>query len=95
MTGEKNVNKRFSLHPLQLHQTDLYFFFQDGQLYSGTVADFSGSDSLIIRNQLRTEQYNLKHLNGPNFVGSVEDEDYVYFFFREEAVEFMNCGKVR
>ena len=70
-------------------------FFLDGQLYSGTVADFSGSDSLIIRNQLRTEQYNLKHLNGPNFVGSVEDEDYVYFFFREEAVEFMNCGKVR
>ena len=68
--------------------------FTDGQLYSGTVADFSGSDALVIRDQLRTEQYNLKHLNRPNFVGSVEDEDYVYFFFREEAVEFMNCGKV-
>jgi hypothetical protein len=27
-------------------------------------------------------------------VGAVEDEDFVYFFFREEAVEFMNCGKV-
>ena len=73
----------------------ILFSLADGQLYSGTVADFSGSDALIIRDQLRTEQYNLKHLNGPNFVGSVEDEDYVYFFFREEAVEFMNCGKVR
>ena len=31
---------------------------------------------------------------GPNFVSSIEDEDYVYFFFREEAVEFINCGKV-
>lgn len=32
---------------------------------------------------------------GPDFVNSVEDEDFVYFFFREEAVEAMNCGKVR
>ncbi len=31
---------------------------------------------------------------GPDFVGAVEDKDFVYFFFREEAVEFMNCGKV-
>jgi len=33
-------------------------------LYSGTVADFSGSDALIIRDNIRTEQYDLKHLNG-------------------------------
>ena len=78
--------------PFPLTHTD--YHFAGGQLYSGTVADFSGSDALVIRDQLRTEQYNLKHLNRPNFVGSVEDEDYVYFFFREEAVEFMNCGKV-
>ncbi len=32
--------------------------------------------------------------SGPDFVGAVEDEDFVYFFFREEAVEFINCGKV-
>lgn len=67
--------------------------FTDGQLYSGTVSDFSGADALIIKDQIRTEQYNLKHLNGPDFVGAVEDEDFVYFFFREEAVEFINCGK--
>lgn len=29
----------------------------------------------------------------PNFVGSFEIGDYVYFFFRESAVEYINCGK--
>lgn len=29
----------------------------------------------------------------PNFVGSFELGDYVYFFFRESAVEYINCGK--
>ena len=28
-----------------------------------------------------------------DFVGSFEIGDYVYFFFREVAVEYMNCGK--
>ena len=64
-------------------------------MYAGTVADFSATDALIIKNRLRTEQYDLKHLNEPHFVNSLEDEDHVYFFFRESAVEFMNCGKVR
>lgn len=65
------------------------------------MSDFSGSDSLIIREKwkngqyTRTGQYNLNHLNSPDFVGSVEDDDYVYFFFREEAIENMNCAKVR
>ena len=30
----------------------------------------------------------------PNFVSSVADGDYVYFFLRETAVEYINCGKV-
>ena len=38
---------------------------------------------------------NLFLSSGPDFVASVEDRDHVYFFFREEAVEYMNCGKVR
>ena len=38
-------------------------FFSGGELYSGTVSDFSGTDALIYRNPLRTEQYDLKHLN--------------------------------
>ena len=24
----------------------------------------------------------------------LSDEEYVYFFFREQAVEYINCGKV-
>jgi hypothetical protein len=39
-------------------------FLAGGELYSGTVADFSASDALIIRDRLRTEQFDLKHLNG-------------------------------
>ena len=29
----------------------------------------------------------------PNFVGSFDVGDYVYFFLRETSVEYMNCGK--
>lgn len=29
----------------------------------------------------------------PNFVGSFDVGEYVYFFFREHAVEYINCGK--
>ena len=72
----------------------MYISFSDGELYAGTVADFSATDPLILKRRLRTEQYDLKHLNEPHFVSSLEDEDHVYFFFRESAIEFMNCGKV-
>ena len=41
-----------------------FFSFSAGDLYSGTVADFSATDSLIIKERLRTEQYDYKHLNG-------------------------------
>ena len=32
-------------------------------------------------------------LDKPDFVGSYEVGDHVYFFFREMAVEYMNCGR--
>lgn len=32
-------------------------------------------------------------LSEPNFVGSFDIGEYVYFFFREHAVEYINCGK--
>ncbi|XP_054278176.1 semaphorin-1A-like isoform X1 [Macrosteles quadrilineatus] len=66
----------------------------DGQMYSATVADFSGLDALIFREPLRTERSDLKLLNDPNFVSSMVYDEYVLFFFREAAVEYMNCGKV-
>jgi len=91
------------------------------QLYSGTVADFSGGDPLIYKEPMRTERLDFKQLNGkrleqtiiknlycllktkrflffcftdPNFVSSLEYKDYIFFFFREIAVEYINCGKV-
>lgn len=67
--------------------------FVDGDLYTGTVADFSGMDPIIYREPLQTEQYDSMSLNAPNFVSSLTQGDFVYFFFRETAVEFINCGK--
>ena len=37
---------------------------------------------------------NLTHIPAPDFVKMLEDDDYVYFFLREQAVEYINCGKV-
>ncbi|XP_067131237.1 semaphorin-1A-like isoform X3 [Centruroides vittatus] len=67
--------------------------FADGDLYVATVAQFTGADPLIYREPLRTEQYNFKYLNAPNFVRSLHHGEFVYFFFRETAVEYINCGK--
>ncbi|KAI4488699.1 hypothetical protein M0802_011369 [Mischocyttarus mexicanus] len=68
--------------------------FVEGQLYAATVADFTGGAPLILRDKIRTERSDLNQLNGPNFVSSFAYEDYVFFFYRETAVEYMNCGKV-
>ncbi|XP_075681353.1 LOW QUALITY PROTEIN: semaphorin-1A-like [Dermatophagoides pteronyssinus] len=62
-------------------------------LYVATVAGFTGADPLIYREPLRTEQFNPKHLNAPNFVSSFPYNGHVYFLFRETAVEYINCGK--
>uniref|UniRef100_A0A6G1SMH5 Semaphorin-2A n=2 Tax=Aceria tosichella TaxID=561515 RepID=A0A6G1SMH5_9ACAR len=75
-------------------------------LYTGTATDFNKADPLIFRTELynqtsgqkiheakRTTKYDSKWLDKPNFVGSFEIGDYVYFFFRENAVEYINCGK--
>lgn len=34
------------------------------------------------------------YISAPNFVNSLTHGDFVYFFFRETAVEYINCGKV-
>jgi hypothetical protein len=39
-------------------------FVADGDLYTGTVADFSGMDPIIYREPLQTEQYDSMSLNG-------------------------------
>ncbi|XP_065335905.1 semaphorin-1A-like isoform X2 [Cloeon dipterum] len=67
--------------------------FVDGELYSGTYADFAGFDPVIFREPLRTAQFDSNTFNHPvDFVNSFAHGDYVYFFFREKAVECTNCG---
>lgn len=73
----------------------------DGKMFIGSATDFSGADSAILRADLsindakilRTKQYNSEWLNGPQFVGSFESSDFIYFVFREIAVEVGNYGK--
>ncbi|XP_068619537.1 semaphorin 5c [Battus philenor] len=74
----------------------------NGEYYAGTPTDFTSSDTVISRSRgaashdtgmLRTTQYDLNWLNEPQFVGSFEDDYFVYFVFREVAVEYLNCGK--
>ena len=75
-------------------------------LYSGTNAEFTKADTVIFRTDLfnlnsgrreygfkRTIKYDSHMLDKPDFVGSYEIGDHVYFFFREVAAEYMNCGK--
>ncbi|XP_037086236.1 semaphorin-2A-like [Pollicipes pollicipes] len=75
-------------------------------LYSGTVAEFTKADNVIFRTDLydlatkrrefmfkRTIKYDSKWLDKPNFVASYDIGEYVYFFFRETALEYINCGK--
>lgn len=70
----------------------------NGDFYGATVVDIRGRDPAIYRSmgvsaRLRTVQYDSKWLNEPNFVSAYDFGQFVYFFFREVAVEFINCGK--
>lgn len=76
---------------------------ETGQLFVGSPTDFSGSDPAILRvdvsnhgnsRMLRTKQYDSKWLNDPQFVGSFEHGHFIYFIFREKALEHINCGKI-
>lgn len=73
----------------------------EGDIVSATPTDFSGLDPAVYRRAgsgdrgpLRTGKYDSRLLSGPQFVGSFETADFVYFVFREEALEFSSCGKV-
>ncbi|XP_051804692.1 semaphorin-3D-like [Acanthochromis polyacanthus] len=74
----------------------------EGELYAGTSVDFMGANAAIFRSSvqgssqhyIRTEAYDHNWLNEPEFVGSFSipdthspDDDKVYFFFKERAVE--------
>ncbi|XP_021117212.1 semaphorin-6D isoform X5 [Heterocephalus glaber] len=83
--------------PFDPRQTNVALF-ADGKLYSATVADFLSSDHVIYRSMgdgsaLRTIRYDSKWIKEPHFLHGIEYGNYVYFFFREIAVEHNNLGK--
>ncbi|KAK6320838.1 hypothetical protein J4Q44_G00078140 [Coregonus suidteri] len=80
----------------------------DGDLYAGTSVDFMGTNAAIFRTSvhsskqhyIRTEAYQDHWLNEPKFVGSFSipdthsvDDDKVYFFLKETAVESSQWDK--
>ncbi|XP_012942704.1 semaphorin-1A [Aplysia californica] len=70
--------------------------YTDGKIFSGTVADADSRNPLILRKSdklIRTQLRDSMFLNEPNFVSSYDKDDKVLFFFRETAVENINCGK--
>ncbi|XP_062327318.1 sema domain, transmembrane domain (TM), and cytoplasmic domain, (semaphorin) 6D, like isoform X1 [Osmerus eperlanus] len=83
--------------PFDAKQTNVALF-ADGKLYSATVADFQASDAVIYRSMgdgsaLRTIKYDSKWLKEPHFLHAVDYGNYVYFFYREIAVEHNSLGK--
>ncbi|XP_041105269.1 semaphorin-6A-like isoform X4 [Polyodon spathula] len=73
--------------------------FANDKLYSATVTDFLAIDAVIYRSlgdspTLRTVKHDSKWLKEPYFVQAVNYGDYIYFFFREIAVEYNSMGKV-
>ncbi|KAF7698913.1 semaphorin-3ab isoform X1 [Silurus meridionalis] len=77
----------------------------DGELYSGTAADFMGRDFAVFRtlgkhHPIRTEQHDSRWLNEPRFVGvhlipesDNPEDDKIYLFFRENAIDGEQTGK--
>ncbi|XP_055944138.1 semaphorin-5B-like [Argiope bruennichi] len=70
-----------------------------GDYYIASTIDFSGRDPVIFKVMgkqplLRTVQFDPKWLSDANFVASYEIDNFTYYFFREAAVEYINCGKV-
>ncbi|XP_016136498.1 semaphorin-3B-like [Sinocyclocheilus grahami] len=76
------------------------------ELYAGVATDLMGRDFTIFRSMgrrpsIRTEQHDSRWLNEPKFIAAVgvpesenPDDDKVFFFFRETAVEAQGFGKV-
>jgi len=60
MVKEKGGQARCPYDP----QHNSTFVYVDGELYTGTVADFAGMDPIIYREPLQTEQYDSMSLNG-------------------------------
>uniref|UniRef100_A0A8C5DPN1 Sema domain, immunoglobulin domain (Ig), short basic domain, secreted, (semaphorin) 3Aa n=1 Tax=Gouania willdenowi TaxID=441366 RepID=A0A8C5DPN1_GOUWI len=81
------------------------FSLADGELYSGTSADFMGRDFAIFRtlgdqHPIRTEQHDSRWLNDPRFIGvnlipesDNPEDDKIFLFFKENAMDGEHTGK--
>uniref|UniRef100_A0A667Z3Y7 Sema domain, immunoglobulin domain (Ig), short basic domain, secreted, (semaphorin) 3Ab n=1 Tax=Myripristis murdjan TaxID=586833 RepID=A0A667Z3Y7_9TELE len=70
----------------------------DNELYSGTSADFMGRDFAIFRtlgkhHPIRTEQHDSRWLNGKGEQSDNPEDDKIYLFFRENAMDGEHAGK--
>uniref|UniRef100_A0A8D0CT15 Sema domain, immunoglobulin domain (Ig), short basic domain, secreted, (semaphorin) 3Aa n=1 Tax=Sander lucioperca TaxID=283035 RepID=A0A8D0CT15_SANLU len=77
----------------------------DGELYSGTSADFMGRDFAIFRtlgdhHPIRTEQHDSRWLNDPRFISvhlipesDNPEDDKIFLFFKENAMDGEHTGK--
>ncbi|XP_015927012.1 semaphorin 5c [Parasteatoda tepidariorum] len=104
----RDVNSLSSVHgwedgvakcPRNPHANSTALLTTEGDYYIASALDFTSQTHAIYRimgNQpyLRTVQYDLKWLNEPSFIAAYEIGNFTYFFFREIAVEYINCGKV-
>ncbi|XP_060111770.1 semaphorin-6A-like [Heteronotia binoei] len=73
--------------------------FAGGYLYSGTTSDIRSTEPLIFRSlgdtpNLRTDKHNSQWLKEPNFIHVVDYGNYMYFFFREVAIEACDTGQL-
>ena len=86
-----------ALAPYSPHLNVTSVLSSEGDVFAATPTDFSGQDPALYgrERELRTRQYDSRLLSAPDFVGSFEAGEFVYFVFREDAVEYMSCGKVR
>ncbi|KAG5847807.1 hypothetical protein ANANG_G00130120 [Anguilla anguilla] len=103
LDGAKEDGKgKCPFDPLQRYSSVMV----DGSLYSATSNNFLGSEPVVMRslaNPVRTE-FKISWLNEPSFVsmyhvpesvGSADgDDDKVYLFFSESAVEFDSYSKL-
>jgi len=66
--------------------------YADGQLFTATVAEITTRDSLFSKTDhgrlnIQSPRFRSKWLKIPEFIASFEIDDWIVFFFRENAIE--------
>ncbi|XP_061181416.1 semaphorin-5A-like [Saccostrea echinata] len=94
----ETIPRAYGFCPFSPHHNSTGIITSQRDYISATSVDSAQRIPVIYRiythsnEKLRTQQ-NSKWLNEPDFVSAYEIGDFVYFFFREVATEYINCGK--